>query len=747
MKTMCIASVVLSICVTASAGRPLVVAHRGASRAAPENTLPAFRLAWERGADAIEGDFRLTADGRVVCIHDGNTKRVAGRNLVVAKSTLEQLRALDVGARRGKAFAGTVIPTLAEVLTTVPPGKKIYVEIKCGTEIMPPLLKRIDAAGLHRTQVVVISFNRDVIRAVKSRRPRLKAYWLASLKKDTSGKLKPTRETILATLKDIDADGFSSSAGAVDEGFIRGVRAGGFSYHVWTVDDPDAAARLAGWGAASITTNVPGRIRQALQPDPDTADRGLQLADNPPMKTIHAIPPEPPAVTGSFAVRDGFALVETLDAFRAAIKRDGQKLRMKPGVYRAAKCDPPMAVPLRHARPGADGTIPRNRQEHVFAVTGSDNHFDLRGVVIETPVSLQGTLSGKAHVADTWHINGSGNTFEGGYFRNVVDRPYPKYRVTENEFEVCNDDNTFLDCTFVIRGSVPYGYSDFYGKGGPNFGRLNKHSFMSIQNANGTLLRGCRVYQQSFGHCVHFHAVDGARIEDCLFSGTLRPTDDIFRENTGRAREYDFNIMYRGKRPIPRGHVIPLTEDGVRSYDRVKNIVVRDTVVQRMRGCFQLLCEGDVTLENVTVREAGDFCYDLSAGRRGNVVVKNCRADVAYNPVFNLTRGPVPVGAFYEVTILSPAAGAAPTPRTGLGTICGERCTFILRDGTTRPLPREVNRLHCGGRKGLRNSTVINRTAAALVLNGRVRDCRIESVGPVEDGGKNNTIVRLPAGD
>ena len=461
------------------------------------------------------------------------------------------------------------------------------------------------------------------------------------------------------------------------------------------------------------------------------------------MQTIAKTPPAPPPITDTFEVREGFTLIRTLDELRATIKKDGQRIRMKPGVYRAAKIDPPMTVPVRHAQPGKDGKLPRNRQEHIFAVNGSDNYFDLRRVVIETPVSVQSKLSGKAHVSDCWHINGANNTFEGGYFRNITDLPYPNYRVTENEFEVCNDNNTFLNCTFVIKGSVPYGYSDFYGKGGPNFGRLNKHSFMSIANANNTRLIGCRVYMQSFGHCVHLHKVDGVRIERCFFTGTLRPTNDVLRENVGRAREYDFHIMYRGKRPIPRDQMIPLTEDGVRSYGGDKNITVTDTTVERLRGCFQLLCIGDVTLKNVTVLEAGDFSYDVSSGDKGKVVMENCRGDIAYNPLFNLTRGPLPKHAFYEVTILSPAKGAQPTARTSLGTICGDRCTFILHDGTTRPLPREVNRLNCGGKKGLTNSTVTNHTMARLILNERVRNCAIRSVGPVEDRGKQNTVTTI----
>ena len=85
----------------------LIIAHRGASHEAPENTLAAFRLAWEEQADGIEGDFYLTSDGQIVCIHDKTTKRVAPKQpeLTVAKSTLKQLRSLDVGSWKNPRYA------------------------------------------------------------------------------------------------------------------------------------------------------------------------------------------------------------------------------------------------------------------------------------------------------------------------------------------------------------------------------------------------------------------------------------------------------------------------------------------------------------------------------------------------------------------------------------------------------------------------------------------------------------------
>ena len=108
---------------SASLAAPFLVAHRGASKDAPENTLPAFELAWKQGADAIEGDFYLTKDGKIVCFHDGDTKKITGKKLVVKDSTLAELQALDVGEWRGKKFAGTRMPTLEQVLATVQIGR------------------------------------------------------------------------------------------------------------------------------------------------------------------------------------------------------------------------------------------------------------------------------------------------------------------------------------------------------------------------------------------------------------------------------------------------------------------------------------------------------------------------------------------------------------------------------------------------------------------------------------------------
>ncbi|MED5417931.1 MAG: glycerophosphodiester phosphodiesterase [Verrucomicrobiota bacterium] len=258
-------SLLLFLAMPVCAG-PFIVAHRGASGEAPENTLPAFRLAWEQEADAIEGDFHLTSDGKIVCFHDSNTKKLTGRNLTLSKSTFAELQDLDAGSWKGQKFSGTRIPSLKEVLATVPPKKKIYIEIKCGPEIVPPLLKVVAASGLADEQIVVISFDEKVVKGVKKERPDWTVNWLYGFDKGTGNA--PGRELprLLSVLKTIRADGLGSSAHPdLRSKHLQTLSGAGFQHHVWTVNDPAVARRFLKLGCRSITTDFPGRLRRELE--------------------------------------------------------------------------------------------------------------------------------------------------------------------------------------------------------------------------------------------------------------------------------------------------------------------------------------------------------------------------------------------------------------------------------------------------------------------------------------------------
>src|SRR5207244_228485 len=89
-----------------------IIAHRGSSCLVPENTLAAVQLGWREGADAVEGDFRLTADGQIVCVHDETLKRTAKIDRRVADITLSEMESFDVGSWKSANFSGERIPTL-----------------------------------------------------------------------------------------------------------------------------------------------------------------------------------------------------------------------------------------------------------------------------------------------------------------------------------------------------------------------------------------------------------------------------------------------------------------------------------------------------------------------------------------------------------------------------------------------------------------------------------------------------------
>ncbi|MFO1020936.1 MAG: glycerophosphodiester phosphodiesterase [Planctomycetales bacterium] len=244
-----------------------IVAHRGASYDAPENTLAAFRLAWEQGADAIEGDFYLTRDHQIVCSHDARTKRTAGVDLEIPKSSLTELRKLDVGAWKGEKFRGEQMPTLEEVLAIVPKGKKILIEIKCGGEIVPVLKTALAKSTLAPEQTVVICFDDKVIRETRRQIPHIKAYWLVGYKKDKeTGEYKPSTESVLAKLKEIDAHGLDTQAerGVVVKEFVEKLRAAKLECHAWTINDPDLGRYFQGLGFDSITTDRPAFLREQL---------------------------------------------------------------------------------------------------------------------------------------------------------------------------------------------------------------------------------------------------------------------------------------------------------------------------------------------------------------------------------------------------------------------------------------------------------------------------------------------------
>lgn len=178
----------------------LKVAHRGESDTCPENTLLAFNAAWDNNADICEGDFHLTKDKIIVCIHDPDTLRVAGKNLVISQSTYKELQELNVAHYFDPSLTEQ-IPTLEQVLDTVPGAGSFLIDIKSGVEIIPQLMSILSNIKLTKFQFGVISFNKEVLRQVKQHDGQI----ITLLLNDSKDKM--TNANIKETLLDINANG------------------------------------------------------------------------------------------------------------------------------------------------------------------------------------------------------------------------------------------------------------------------------------------------------------------------------------------------------------------------------------------------------------------------------------------------------------------------------------------------------------------------------------------------------------
>ncbi len=264
---------VCAACGCAAAGpvhRVEVIAHRGASAVAPENTLAAFRLAGEMGADWFELDCTLTADGEVVVLHDEKLDRTTNGGGPVARATFAELRTVDAGAWKDARFAGERIPTLAEALALASEETGVYIEIKAredteaaraaGLTLGAKVVALVRARGVER-RVVVQSFSPQCCAAVKRLAPELRVELLTGCKVDEEAKWAEARRAADA----FGLDGINPSAEGFTPERLAAVHAEGRTMAVWTVDDPAEMRRLARWGVDAIITNRPDACLEALQ--------------------------------------------------------------------------------------------------------------------------------------------------------------------------------------------------------------------------------------------------------------------------------------------------------------------------------------------------------------------------------------------------------------------------------------------------------------------------------------------------
>ena len=247
-------------------GAPLVIAHRGASAHAPENTLAAFALAADMHADSFELDCSPTRDGRIVVIHDDTLDRTTSGAGSVAELDFAAVRAVDAGGWKDARYAGERIPTLAEALALAVERRiGVYIEVKCRDSQSRAMRRRL-ARGVAETidradwagHTVVQSFSPRLCAVMRAEAPYLRVALLGE------ARTAPAWLRLYARARWIGCAGLNVQARDLTPARIRAIHRAGMTVAAWTVDDEADMLRLARWGVDGIITNRPDVCRKTL---------------------------------------------------------------------------------------------------------------------------------------------------------------------------------------------------------------------------------------------------------------------------------------------------------------------------------------------------------------------------------------------------------------------------------------------------------------------------------------------------
>ena len=230
-----------------------VMAHRGASKVAPENSLAAFRVAIEEGADWVEIDVQETVDGEVVVIHDSDLMKLARNKIKIWDATLADLRKIDIGSSFAPEFSAERVPTLSEVLTLFRGKVGVIIELKYYGHDQQLEQRVVDIVEQHEMakQVMVMSLKPEGVKKLKAIRPSWKCGVLMSVS--------------IGNIQKFEADFLAVNAKFASRSFVNRVHKAGKQVFVWTVDDASAMTVLMNRGVDGILTNRPSRAREVLR--------------------------------------------------------------------------------------------------------------------------------------------------------------------------------------------------------------------------------------------------------------------------------------------------------------------------------------------------------------------------------------------------------------------------------------------------------------------------------------------------
>jgi len=247
-------------------GNDIIVAHRGASHEAPENTMASVKLAWQQDADAVEVDVHLSKDNQIVVIHDYNANRTGGLDKKIKDLELSELMQLDFGSWKGAEWSGEKIPLLRDVLESVPQGKQLFVEVKCGPEIIEPLAILLNQNIIPLSNIVIMHFDLNTLLKIKDNFPENEILFLYEFLPFSIGYLrKKLMKGAVNKARENNFHGINiENIHEYDIDFINFCKANKLKTYCWVVNDPARTKYLIDSGIDGITTDRPGWLKKQL---------------------------------------------------------------------------------------------------------------------------------------------------------------------------------------------------------------------------------------------------------------------------------------------------------------------------------------------------------------------------------------------------------------------------------------------------------------------------------------------------
>ncbi len=241
------------------AGEVLVFGHRGARAYAPQNTIPAFELAVQQGAQGVELDVHRSRDGQLVIMHNFDVDETTDGSGRITEKTLAEIKALDAGSKFAPEFAGTPVPTLDEVFEVV--GKRLFINVEIKSESLETDgVEQLVADCIRRhameTRVIISSFNPLALSRFRAALPDVPIGFLYA---------KESPAVAFEAIKAIPHEAKHPHFSLIDAALMTEARANGRIVNAWTVNDPAEARALVVLGVSGIITDAPDVILGALK--------------------------------------------------------------------------------------------------------------------------------------------------------------------------------------------------------------------------------------------------------------------------------------------------------------------------------------------------------------------------------------------------------------------------------------------------------------------------------------------------